>query len=312
MSTARPCGLPRLERVSDGARCFLQSAHLVGRSTLCDLRIDESYVSTEHAVIRWLGTEWELRDLSRNGTEVGGVRLTVGESRALRLDTPMSFGHSQETWVLVDASPPRTMVVSNDGACALLPEGDVIAVPSNEAPEATVIRDSDGEWVLENSAGELVALHDRDMFSSAERVWRFCQPQQLEPTAVLQPRPSLKLARLVFNVSRDEEHVQLNVQCAGRSFDLGARNHNYLLLTLARYRLSDAAAGQNLATCGWVHLEQLLRALGTNPTQLNVDIHRVRKQFSELGVFDAATIVERRPHAGQLRLGVADVVVAPA
>jgi pSer/pThr/pTyr-binding forkhead associated (FHA) protein len=311
MSDARP-SIPLLKRLSDGSQCHVQSAHLIGRSSLCDLRIDESYISTEHAVIRWSGRTWDIRDLSRNGTEVGGVRVSVGESRPLATGTQLSFGHPRESWVLVDASPPRTMLVSNDGALALLPEGDVISIPSSEAPEASVMRSSEGGWVLENSSGELVELRDRDMFPIRDRIWRFCQPEHVEPTTVLKPRPSLKAARLAFKVSRDEEHVELKVHCESQVFDLGARSHNYLLLTLARYRLTDAAQGVALEACGWIYLEQLFRALGTSANLLNVDIHRIRKRFSELGLSDAATIVERRPHAGQVRLGVGDVLVTSA
>jgi hypothetical protein len=39
------------------------------------------------------------------------------------------------------------------------------------------------------------------------------------------------------------------------------------------------------------------------PPQLNIDVHRIRKQFAEVGVLDAANIVERRPRTRQLRIG---------
>jgi hypothetical protein len=51
--------------------------------------------------------------------------------------------------------------------------------------------------------------------------------------------------------------------------------------------------------------------LATDSNKLNVDIHRVRKQLSTLGIQDAASVVERRPGTGHLRLGVRSVEVFP-
>ena len=100
------------------------------------------------------------------------------------------------------------------------------------------------------------------------------------------------------------------LESRGIAFKLGARAHNYLLLTLARYRLQDAAKGMWDAACGWVYIDDLLRALVATSNQLNVDIHRIRKQFGVLGLADAAAIIERRPRTGQIRIGVSDLVVS--
>ena len=55
--------------------------------------------------------------------------------------------------------------------------------------------------------------------------------------------------------------------------------------------------------------EQLCRMLATDPNKLNVDIHRVRKQFDSLGIQSAAGIVERRADTSELRIGVGSVEV---
>jgi hypothetical protein len=41
--------------------------------------------------------------------------------------------------------------------------------------------------------------------------------------------------------------------------------------------------------------------------QLNVDVFRIRKQFADKGVLDAATLVERRPR--QLRIGTGRISI---
>jgi hypothetical protein len=85
--------------------------------------------------------------------------------------------------------------------------------------------------------------------------------------------------------------------------EVGSRGHNYLLLTLARRRLNDAEAGLPESACGWINLEELSRDPTMAPPQLNIDVFRIRKRFATLGVIDAANLIERKPHARQLRLG---------
>src|SRR5262249_24966603 len=89
--------------------------------------------------------------------------------------------------------------------------------------------------------------------------------------------------------------------------ELPTRTHHYLLLTLARAALADDAASS--AERGWVDREVLCRMLATDPRKLNVDVFRVRKQFSDLGIHRAAGIIARRPGTGQLRLGTQRVEV---
>jgi hypothetical protein len=107
----------------------------------------------------------------------------------------------------------------------------------------------------------------------------------------------------LFSVSRDEEHVHLHTTCGGSSFDMGARSHNYLLLTLARRRLEDAKEGTGDTACGWIYQEDLAHDPTMAPPQLNIDVFRIRKQFAAVGVVDAANIIERRPRTRQLRIG---------
>jgi hypothetical protein len=50
--------------------------------------------------------------------------------------------------------------------------------------------------------------------------------------------------------------------------------------------------------------------LATDSRKLNVDVFRVRRQFTELGIHGAAGIIARRPGTGQLRLGTERVQVS--
>jgi hypothetical protein len=120
---------------------------------------------------------------------------------------------------------------------------------------------------------------------------------------------ALEHAALSFSVSRDEEHVELQVTNAGRTHNLGAHSFHYLLLTLARRRLADAAAGLSETSCGWIYLEDLAHDPSMLPPQLNIDVFRIRKQFEAIGVADPAGIIERRPRTRQLRIGVGRISI---
>jgi hypothetical protein len=122
----------------------------------------------------------------------------------------------------------------------------------------------------------------------------------------------LKDAVLRFTVSKDEEDVQLHAVDDDETVDLGSRAHNYLLLTLARRRLADAAEKQPDAECGWIYQDDLARDPTMAGSQLNIDVFRIRKHFTRLGLADAATIVERRPRSRQLRIGTGRIEIRSA
>jgi hypothetical protein len=115
--------------------------------------------------------------------------------------------------------------------------------------------------------------------------------------------------KLMFSVSLDEEFVRLETTCGDRVVDLGARNHNYLLLTLARRRLEDMAAGSPPTSSGWIHVGELAHDPSLSGSRLNLDVFRIRQQFIKLGLADAEKIIERRPRMSQLRIGTDRVAV---
>jgi hypothetical protein len=113
--------------------------------------------------------------------------------------------------------------------------------------------------------------------------------------------------RLFLSVSRDEEYVHLKMQCGDQEFDMGARRHNYLLLTLARRRLADAASGLPDSSCGWIDQGDVAHDPTMAPPQLSIDTFRIREQFGKVGVLDAAGIIQRRPR--QIRVGTPQITI---
>jgi hypothetical protein len=102
------------------------------------------------------------------------------------------------------------------------------------------------------------------------------------------------------------------MRCHGRTVDLGVRSRYHLLLTLARRRHDDAAGGVPAPACGWLCADDWPGDPGMAAPQLNLDVYRIRDQFSRAGVVDFANIIERRPLTRELRLGTANVSITPA
>jgi len=308
-----------LTKQPDGTRLTVLSRHLVGRSRLADLKMTELTVSGEHAVLRWTGREWELHDLgSRNGTIVNGRRLTPGERVALARGAVIAFGQADNAWRLVDDAPPTIMAVPTEGGEPLCARDHLLALPSEDNPDAVVYRDAGGDWVLEQG-GEATRVADRRVVRAAGREFLLRIPELIAATwDNSSPSPHLAGLTLRFSVSRDEEYVALTARGDHHVIDLGARAHHAVLLMLARSRLEDrkareSAAGQGdqppESSEGWVYQDELADKLAIDETHLNVAVFRCRRQLAEAGIVGAASIVERRRPTRELRLGVARIEI---
>jgi hypothetical protein len=295
-----------LKALAGDAFSVLQPEHLVGRGGQCNLRLSAQYVSTQHALIRWNGEGWELVDRgSRNGTFLDGVRLDRGTSHSLSAGSVIAFGHPNERWAVADTLAPQVCVLDIETNTALIGADGVIGVPSDEEPQCTVYRDTDGCWKLESADTSPRVIEDGHVWETAGKHWRFSAPRAVGPTATSEQSTQEKSSTLCFAVSPDEEFVHLTLEFATRKVSLGSRAHNYLLLLLARARATDRDAGLSETTCGWLYKEDLADALRTTPEQVDGEVHRIRKHFAQHGLEESATIVERRPRTKQLRLGTA-------
>jgi hypothetical protein len=277
------------------------------------VKVDEPSVSAEHAAIFWDGATWCARDLgSTNGTFVDGQKLAPGERRALAEGAVIDLGGSGERWALADALPPVASARSEGGLVRVAEDG-LLALPDAESPAAIVFEDEDERWQLEID-GEARAARDGERVIAGS-AWTLSVPP--EPGGALPPTRDLRkdgrvlgAITLCFSVSRDEEHVELSIAIGGRSEPLGARAHNYLLLTLARARLGDRDALPP-AERGWLYVDDLLGKLALDPQQLNLHIFRARQQLAQAGVRDGGSLFERRSGSRQIRLGTDRIIVTP-
>lgn len=286
----------RLERVDGNESHLLKQRCILGRSRACTNRLTEPDVSGEHALLRWTGSAWEVQDLhSRNGTFVDGRRLVPGERAVLGVRAMLGLGRP-ESFVLVDADPPVVFAEPLGGQAPVRAEGGILALPGPGSPEVMVFRASGG-WVAERG-GEATPVSDGEVLRIGADGWQLNLPDLLPQT--VDSADSLVLLEnltLHFHVSRDEEYVELVAMQGSRAMHLKARAHHYTLLVLARARLRDSE--------GWVQQSDLLDLLRVDASQLHLSIFRLRQQCGELGILNAARIVERRAGTRQLRIGVA-------
>lgn len=275
----------------------------MGRAVGCDLHTDRPRVSGQHAVVRWTGVNWTVRDLgSTNGTWLDGVRLAAGEERELHTGARLVFGIVDELWTVCDAEPPSAAAEALLTGTIVPAESGLLALPDEDSPEISV-RPTERGWVLDR-AGDEEPVKDGSVIEAGGHAWRLHLPLAQTSTESLDEKPRSVLdvnLRLVHSL--DEENVELHIIDGDQEHHIPHRAHHELLLHLARQRIQDASnPALPPAEHGWVHRDLLLMELRTSANTLHQQVHRARRQFQRLGWSDGADVVEGRN--GQLRMGV--------
>ncbi len=296
----------RIERLKSGHTVELSTETLIGRSPRCRVVLDHPLTSSLHAQIRWMGTEWFLSDVSRNGTWINGQPHRRDDSVALRANDAICFGRNQDPWLLRDASAPNSLLIPMNGSSPIsLGEGPVALPPAGQAL-VSVFLDPDGGAIAE-SAKERRVLIDGSELEVSGVVYQVQLASPQPPTAVA--GATLEHSRLTLAPAAHEEHVSVTLTIAGKEHQLRPRVHFSLLLELARERLGDRQRGVSSTGEGWVHMEEVCKRLNIDRPTLNTYAHRLRKQFDKTDLTDAVNIVERRADSDEVRLGCSEVVI---
>jgi FHA domain len=300
----------RLQHIASGRIFHLRSQNLIGRGARCDLDLQRREVSSEHATLRWSGSQWELRDLgSRNGSFLGERRLGPGERAVLAEGDLVAFGQIGDGWRLTDGGAPRSGAFPARGEPRLV-EGELLALPDDEQPLLMLYAGPHGQWLVEQD-GQTVPVQDGQVVEVAGQSWTLSLATHVVETVELSSHIlTLMELKLRFVVSEDEENVQTSIVSRRGELSLGSRSFHYTLLTLARIRLRDQATpGLTESMHGWVYQDDLLRMVGGDANKLGVELFRARRQFIEAGVEGGQNIIERRAQSRQLRIGVAELEV---
>jgi hypothetical protein len=271
----------------------LRPVHTVGRADGSDLCLTHASVSACHAVIRWLDGRWVLRDLgSTNGTRVNGAIAPAGVLVPLPRGARLEFGADPRRFQLTADGPAVAFAIGPDGA-VLRGTPERLVLPGGAVIAATEEGWADTAGAPVRDGAELVAVG---------LLWRLRLPEGLAPTHRL-----LTLADVVavFEVSANEEFARLTLRHEGGEIPLEPRSFHYHLLVLARARRDDPAPTE--AERGWLDTDRVCQMLACNRNQLDVYVHRARRQLADAGLRGAEGVVERRIAAGSIRFGVARI-----
>lgn len=273
---------------------------MVGRTSVCALRLADPRISSEHAVIAWRDEGWWVRDLgSRNGTFVEDRRLDPGEEARIGRGAALRFG--EHAWTLADESPPAPLAVDAATGALVTAPGEVLLLPDGEAPALSIAPTASGGWAAESDDARW-EVADQETITVGSRRFRLYLPTSTEPT-VGPERP----LELVFQVSPDEEQVEVEVTAGSRTARFGRRSHHYLLLTLARLRL--AQPNRSVGERGWVQRDELARMLRVDRTTVNVQVHRIRQDLGHHHLEGAGSVLEVRVRTGQIRVGTDRITI---
>ena len=240
--------------------------------------------SRMHATIFWDRGMWVLQDSSSNGTYVNGKLIHRGSAHHLHLGDLINFASlSGDTWRIVDLSPPNSLLIPVTPGLPTVVLKDLTVLPNEDQPENTLYISASGHWVCESESGVSV-LKTGDLVGSREQAWRFIEASATAETLhndvlVL---ATVEQTSIQFVVSQNEEHVAMKLIMGEQEYDLGQRNHHYLLLILARKRLEDIAQGLRASEQGWIDKELLSKMLGQSENHINIQIYRFRKQIVKL------------------------------
>ncbi|MDI1436518.1 FHA domain-containing protein [Polyangium sorediatum] len=299
-----------LKHISSGRTVVLAADSIVGRAPRCTVQLADPAASHNHASISWNGSRWEARDLgSTNSTFVDGEALPPRNRVLLARQTVLRFGADAEQWELIDDRGPVVTTRSTRTGDVRAAEDGQLVLPDATNVLLSIVEDSEGHWFVETPDGSRRPAGDEQITVAGE-TWEVSVPPRSPVAGTYKVRPSLSVNTLAlrFRVSRNEEHVCVDIVHGKDVLPLGERAVFDALLLLARERLKDAAEGSlPEEEQGWYDLETLTQDLHVEEKALNVNIYRLREAFGKAGVERSADIVERRRRL--LRIGTSRIEI---
>jgi len=296
---------------------YLKAFHQFGRLfSSVDTTIALPDVSRIHAVIEYQ-KHWYIRDLSKNGLRVNGKLIKANHPHLLHLNDQISFSSAQcAPFIIENLEPPKDILLPTSQECGYYNGAKPIYLehyhflPDESSPELVIFYDQESQqWQCEHFENSVQSiLHDGEQLKFSNQTWKLfkCEPPENMDTLCLTAQDKSDLC-YIFNISQDEELTELMIQSANQSIDCQTRSHHYLTAILARYKAEDIKQNVPEPLQGWRSIEQLTKDLGLAETHINIQIHRARKQLSELqkttGIM-VPDLIERK--RGRIRLAVND------
>ena len=293
-----------IRNLSQGVEMVLQANHIIGRHpSTSHLILKNPKASRMHATVTWNGSVWLLQDNSTNGTFINGTKLKRNGVSTLKSGDRISFVSADEDlWQVLDVSAPSSMLMPETSGTPLIILDNIAVLPDEQSPQIALYQSPKGDWFCESDCGTW-QLFDGAKLQTGNKIWRFVEGKGCDETLASDERQTISVndIKVHFSVSQNEEHVSMTIHFDGQVYDLGERNHHYLLLLLARQYLEDKAANFAHKERGWIDKELLERMLQQSEVYINMLIYRFRKQYDQLTPDNLVLpqLVERRK--GEIR-----------
>lgn len=283
---------------------FLNSIHSLGSNIhKADTFIEGKDISTHHATIYWENGYWYIIDHSKSGTLLNANPIRK-ETRKLQNQQVIQFGkEDRNKWEIVNLLPPSSYLKSLSHKNKMLELRSCHTLPNDDNNMILFYLSAEEKWTWKNN-DRYFLLHNRQTIKFNNEEWQFIENEIIQQTP---HQLSATKAFFKFHLSINEEHISLKVIIDQMEIDLGSHSHNYLLLSLARKRLEDMNKNYDLYDQGWVTIDQLTYDVGKEMIKevdvyyLNLQIHRIKKQFSKLKNYGMlfTNVIERRK--GEIR-----------
>ena len=254
--------------------------HSFGRHASCHTILSNPKASRQHAIVSWDGISWVLQDISSNGTFVDNQKVGSEQEKVLQLDSQIQFATDDDIWQVQSLDAAKSILMPLSPGTALIELDRLTALPNESVPQITIYQDNQQQWICESESGTNI-LHSGATVAVDNQSWHFIAAQSCLKTLAEQPHLEPNTLHVFFKVSQNEEHVFINVKIGEELYDLGERNHHYLLLLLARQRQKDIQDNRSQSEQGWIFRDNLATMLGVDETHTNMLIYRLRKQFSK-------------------------------
>ncbi|MCM2678441.1 FHA domain-containing protein [Echinimonas agarilytica] len=302
--------MAHIRNIQTGETIYLHVHHIFGRQANgVNTCIQSASISKIHAVIEWNGQQWQIRDLSRNGTWLESNRVELNQRMPLRQGKVISMAAPYgPQYIVEDLSPPCNLLIPESDAPVLQLDAHTLVTINNDPAFVFSLCPDTNEWFAEPLAGD--SSERQGPYQNGQRIvwgdlaWTlFVVDPMLQTQDNMTQSTTLHDAFFEFNLSADEESTQLAINTGEHLIELGERSHHYALLQLARHKAEQRLNGLPDSEQGWIYADQLAQELGLEVTHLNILIFRARKQINESlrSVTGLSQLIQRR--GGRLRLG---------
>ena len=285
-----------LNSIDSNDAIYLKPVHIIGRDpNAADTLIAHPGSSRLHCVLRWQAGHWFVTDESKNGCFINGKKMEKGRSLCLKKgDIFSTCKDNSSAWRLEDESVPKPAILNRESSQWI--ELDALnLLPDESAPECQIIQ-QDHSWFFEQ-AHEHFAIQEGFSFLMRGERWTFYPNFLLQETECFS-EVEREVPEIIFDVSRNEEHIGITLRLKTEEFNLGRKTYHYLLLELARYWLEDKDAP--ISDRGWMSNDLILHNLGIDINHFNIQIYRARKALKEYSPDWSQHLIERR--RGEVRL----------